>query len=114
MCASCMWHPSRCKKALRASDSCAASDEERDGMSIADVGTLKAYPARPKRRTVGRSLRAVLRRLRWGLSLGLVKAAFYVAKSGGRPYEPVEIGGRRFANVRDSDVRWRTIATVLK
>jgi SAM-dependent methyltransferase len=83
-------------------------------MSIADVGTLKAYPARPKRRTVGRSLRAVLRRLRWGLSLGLVKAAFYVAKSGGRPYEPVEIGGRRFANVRDSDVRWRAIATVLK
>ena len=54
-------------------------------MSIADVGTLKAYPARPKRRTVGRSLRAVLRRLRWGLSLGLVKAAFYVAKAGGRP-----------------------------
>jgi hypothetical protein len=83
-------------------------------MSIADVGTLKAYPARPKQRTVGRSLRAVLRRLRWGLSLGLVKAAFYVAKSGGRPYEPVESGGRRFANVRDSDVRWRAIATVLK
>jgi hypothetical protein len=76
-------------------------------MAIAQAANIKAYPARARRRTLG------WRGLRWAFALGLVKAAFYVAKAGGRPYEPVEIGGRRFNNVRDSDGRWRAVAEVL-
>lgn len=53
------------------------------------------------------------RRARWGLALGLARLAFHVARAGGRPYQPVEIGGRRFDNVRDSDVRWQAIEQVL-
>ena len=83
-------------------------------MSLVETVNFKAYPAREKRPTVGRKIRATGRRVRWALARRLVKAAFYVAKAGGRPYEPVEIGGRRFDNVRDSDGRWRAIATVLK
>jgi uncharacterized protein DUF1698 len=83
-------------------------------MSLAQTGNFKAYPARSKRPSIGRKIRAVWRRARWSLAHGLIKSAFYVAKAGGRPYEPVEIGGRRFDNVRDSDGRWRAIATVLK
>jgi SAM-dependent methyltransferase len=36
-----------------------------------------------------------------------------VAKAGGRPYEPVEIAGKRFDNVRDSEGRWQAVAKVL-
>jgi 2-polyprenyl-3-methyl-5-hydroxy-6-metoxy-1,4-benzoquinol methylase len=55
-----------------------------------------------------------LRGLRWRFALGLIKAAFHVAKAGGRPYQPVEIGGRRFDNVRDTDQRWQAVAQVLR
>jgi SAM-dependent methyltransferase len=83
-------------------------------MSLTETVNFNAYPAREKRPTIGRRIRAAGRRARWVVARGLVKAAFYVAKAGGRPYEPVEIGGRRFDNVRDSDVRWHAVATVLK
>jgi hypothetical protein len=82
-------------------------------MAIAQATNIKAYPARARRRTLGRRIRAAWRGLRWAFALGLVKAAFYVAKAGCRPYEPVEIGGRRFNNVGDSDGRWRAVAEVL-
>jgi SAM-dependent methyltransferase len=83
-------------------------------MTLAQPDTIKSYPARARRPSLGRRIRAVLRGMRWGLALGLIKSAFYVAKAGGRPYEPVEIGGRRFANVRDSDERWQAVAAVLR
>ena len=55
-----------------------------------------------------------MRGLRWRFAFGLIEAAFHVAKAGGRPYQPVEIGGRRFANVRDTDERWHAVAKVLR
>ena len=82
-------------------------------MTVAQARSLNAYPAVVRRRSIGRRVRAVTRGLRWGLALGLIKAAFRVAKAGGRPYQPVEIGGRRFDNVRDTDERWRAVAGVL-
>jgi hypothetical protein len=42
-------------------------------------------------------VRKVLRGLRWRFALGLIEAAFHVAKAGGRPYQLVE-SGKRFAN----------------
>jgi len=56
----------------------------------------------------------VLRGLRWNFAFTLIKAAFYVATGGGRTYEPVEIGGRRLANVRDTDERWQAVAKILR
>ena len=82
-------------------------------MTAAQVRSINAYPAVVRRRSLGRRLRTVTRALRWGLVLSLIKAAFRVAKSGGRPYQPVEIGGRRFDNVRDTDERWKAVAQVL-
>lgn len=83
------------------------------GLTAQGIRTIKAYPERAKRATFGRSLRAVGRGLRGGVVLGLIRTAFAVAKLGGRPYQPVEIGGARYDNVRDSDGRWRAIAATL-
>ena len=81
-------------------------------MTAGREDSIKAYPARVRRRSLGSRIRKVLRGARWRFALGLIKAAFHVAKAGGRPYEPVEIGGRRFDNVRDSDERWQAVAGV--
>jgi hypothetical protein len=84
-------------------------------MSIVESARLNPYPIAAKRRkSVGSRIRKELRRFRWRLAFSLAKAGFYVAKAGGRPYQPVEIGGRRFSNVRDSDGRWQAIAAVLR
>jgi hypothetical protein len=83
-------------------------------MTGARIEGLTAYPARRRRRSLGSRIRRVLRGLRWRLALGLIKGAFHVAKAGGRPYEPVEIGGRRFASVRDTDERWQAVSEVLR
>ena len=56
----------------------------------------------------------MLRGARWRLALGLIGSAFRVAKAGGRTYQPVEIGGKRFANVRDTDERWQAVSQVLR
>ena len=82
-------------------------------MTVAQARSFNAYPSVVRRRSIGRRVRAVTRGLRWGFALSLIKAAFRVAKAGGRPYQPVEIGGRRFDNVRDTDERWRAVAGVL-
>jgi SAM-dependent methyltransferase len=83
-------------------------------MTVARADSIKSYPARARRQSLGSRIRKVWRGLRWRLALGLVKGSFYVAKAGGRPYEPVEIGGRRFDNIRDSEGRWQAVAAVLK
>ena len=83
-------------------------------MTLARIEGLTAYPARRRRRSLGSRIRAVLRGLRWRLAFRLIKTAFYVAKAGGRPYEPVEIGGKRFDNVRDTDARWQAVSGVLR
>jgi uncharacterized protein DUF1698 len=83
-------------------------------MTAALVEGLTSYPARRRRRSLGSRIRPVLRGLRWRFSLGLIRCAFHVAKAGGRPYQPVEIGGRRFDNVRDTDQRWQAVAQVLR
>jgi hypothetical protein len=83
-------------------------------MSDVATNSLSPYPIRQKAPSLGRRARKVLRNLRWDLAHGLIKAAFYVAKAGGRPYEPVEIGGKRFDNVRDSYGRWNAIAANFK
>lgn len=59
-------------------------------------------------------LRRRLRQNRRRLALLLVRRAFRVAKWGTKPYEPVEIGGRRFQNRRETDSRWQAIAAALK
>ncbi len=48
------------------------------------------------------------------MALGLIRSAFRIAKAGGRTYQPVEIGGKRFANVRDTDERWQAVSQVLR
>lgn len=79
-----------------------------------ELTAIQAYPERRRRRSLGRRIRRVLRGLRWNFAFTLIKAAFYVAKGGGRTYEPVEIGGRRLANVRDTDERWQAVAKILR
>ena len=74
---------------------------------------IQSYPER-RRRSFGSHLRRVLRGARWSLALGLIRSAFRVAKGSGRTYEPVEIGGRRFANARDTDSRWLAVSQVLR
>lgn len=81
---------------------------------MTDVESLRAYPPVARRRSLGRRVRMVTRALRWRLTLALIRAAFIVGKSGGRTYQPVEIAGRRYANVRDSDERWQAIAATLR
>jgi len=83
-------------------------------MTAAVIEGLTSYPERRRRRSLGSRARKVLRGLRWRFAFGLIEAAFHVAKAGGRPYQPVEIGGRRFANVRDTDERWHAVAKVLR
>ena len=75
---------------------------------------VQAYPERQRRRSLGSRVRRVLRGLRWRLALGLIRSAFRIAKAGGRTYQPVEIGGKRFANVRDTDERWQAVSQVLR
>src|SRR5690349_8086413 len=82
-------------------------------MTMIEVAPATAYPVRAKRPTVGRRVRAFSRGVRSLITLGLMRTAFYVQRLGGRPYEPVEIGGRRFDNVRDSDGRWQAVVRVL-
>ena len=82
-------------------------------MSVKTIDDVTGYAKRPRRRFTSR-IRPVLRRLRWALALGLIREAFRVAKAGGRPYQPVELAGRRYANVRDSDGRWQSIEQVLR
>jgi hypothetical protein len=84
-------------------------------MTAAVIEGLTSYPERRRRRrSLGSRVRKVLRGLRWDFALGLITTAFHLAKAGGRPYQPVEIGGRRFANVRDTDERWQAVADVLR
>ncbi len=83
-------------------------------MNVAPLDTATGYPPRRPRRRLLSRVRPALRRLRWAVALGLTRAAFRVAKAGGRPYQPVEIGGRRYANTRDSEQRWNAIAEVLR
>src|SRR6185312_9740145 len=75
---------------------------------------VQSYPERRRRRSLGSRIRRVLRGARWRLALGLIGSAFRVAKAGGRTYQPVEIGGKRFANVRDTDARWQAVSQVLR
>ncbi len=73
---------------------------------------IRKPSARPE--SFGKRLRHQLRKGRYRLARGLVRLAFRLAKAGTRPYEPVEIGGRRYQNARETESRWRAIATVLK
>lgn len=66
------------------------------------------------RDSVGKRLRHLLRRGRRRLALTSLRAAFHLAKAGTRPYEPLEIGGHRFQNARESETRWRAIAAILQ
>jgi SAM-dependent methyltransferase len=75
---------------------------------------ITSYPARPRRRSIGSQVRKTFRAIRWGFALALIKTAFHVAKGGGRPYQPVEIGGRRFDNARETEQRWQAVAEVLR
>ena len=43
-----------------------------------------------------------------------MRAAFLLAKGSARPYQPVEIGGRRLNNARETEQRWQAIAEVLR
>ena len=74
-------------------------------MAVELTEIAQTYPERQRRRSLGSRIRRVLRGARWRLALGLIGSAFRVAKAGGRTYQPVEIGGKRFANVRDTDER---------
>src|SRR4026207_1974947 len=79
-------------------------------MTAAVIEGLTSYPERRRRRSLGGRAGKVSRGPRWRFAFGLIEAAFHVAKAGGRPYQPVEIGGRRFANVRDTDERRAAVA----
>jgi SAM-dependent methyltransferase len=83
-------------------------------MAINTNEIIQAYPDRRGRRSFGGRVRRNLRGLRWRLAFGLIRSAFRVAKGSGQSYQPVEIGGRRYANVRDSDARWQAVSQVLR
>ena len=65
-------------------------------MAVELTEIVQTYPERQRRRSLGSRIRRVLRGARWRLALGLIGGAFRVAKAGGRTYQPVEIGGKRF------------------
>jgi hypothetical protein len=83
-------------------------------MTVESIDAARSYPPRRPRRRLLSRIRPALRKLRWTLALGLIRTAFRVAKAGGRPYQPVEIKGKRYDNLRDSDTRWQAIAQVLR
>jgi len=78
----------------------------------ADAEADQAITPRPE--SFGKRLRRLLRKGRARLALALVRMSFRLAKAGTRPYEPIEIGGRRYQNARESESRWQAIATTLK
>ncbi len=43
-----------------------------------------------------------------------VRATLAIAATGKKRYEPVEVGGRRFKNLRDSEHRWKVMAETLR
>jgi SAM-dependent methyltransferase len=53
------------------------------------------------------------KRARLGSARALLRLAFHVIKPK-RLYEPVELGGRRFAEKRDADTRWQAIAAAIR
>jgi hypothetical protein len=83
-------------------------------MSVEPNEIVQAYPEAHRRRSLGSRIRGTLRTRRWQFALRLIRGAFLVAKAGGRPYQPVEIGGRRYANVRDTDKPWQQVSQVLR
>jgi hypothetical protein len=64
--------------------------------------------------SLGRRLRGSLRQSRIGIARAIIRAAFRAARASRRLYEPVDIGGRRYAGARESDVRWEAISNALK
>jgi SAM-dependent methyltransferase len=83
-------------------------------MAVNPNEIVQAYPDRRGRRSFGARLRRTLRGVRWRLVFASIGGAFRLAKGPGGTYQPVEIGGRRYANVRDSDARWQAISHVLQ
>jgi Protein of unknown function (DUF1698) len=68
----------------------------------------------PKPDSFGKRLRGLLRKWQVGFARVFVRLAFRVAKAGTKPYEPLEIGGRIYQNMRESESRWQAIAAALK
>ena len=68
----------------------------------------------PQRDSFGRQFRRLLRKWRARLASIFLRMAFRVARAGTKPYEPIEIGGHTYQNTRESENRWKAIATVLK
>jgi SAM-dependent methyltransferase len=68
----------------------------------------------PWSESLGKRLRRLFRNGRRRLAMALVRTAFRLAIAGTKPYEPIEIGGRRYQNARESQSRWQAIATALK
>jgi hypothetical protein len=98
---------------IRVFDFCVAP---RESLTMAPVrgDNLSPYPTKVRRVSLGHRIRNVLRALRWSVALGLINAAFHIAKGGRRPYQPVAIGTRRFHSVRESEGRWQAIEAVLR
>lgn len=64
--------------------------------------------------TAHKKFRISSRALRQKLARFTLKRAFTIARGFTKPYEVVEIGGRRIGSKREAQGRWEAIATVLK
>lgn len=68
--------------------------------------THAASPTRPSARSAGRGIRLALGRR-------LLRVAFSVLRPR-KLYEPVEIGGRLYAQKREADIRWQAISETIQ
>lgn len=73
--------------------------------------------ALPQRAALGESgskaFRRHLRNFRSRVVQAFLRQAFNLRRMGRKPYEPVEIAGRRYDGLRQSESRWEAIAAVL-
>jgi SAM-dependent methyltransferase len=82
------------------------------------MNQLEVIAARPPQRTPvpetsSKALRRHFRDFRGRAVQAFLRQAFNLRRMGKKPYEPVEIAGRRYDGLRQSEDRWEAIASVL-
>src|SRR5918996_5737622 len=79
--------------------------------AIRPIATLSQRNALPETRS--KAFRRQVRGFRSEFVRALLRQAFNLRRMGKKPYEPVEIAGRQYDGLRQSESRWQAIASVL-
>jgi SAM-dependent methyltransferase len=79
--------------------------------AIPRVAPPPQRPALPE--TSSKAFRRHVRGFRWRVVQAFLRQAFHLRRIGKKPYEPIEIAGRRYDGLRQSEDRWEAIASVL-